>query len=495
MAEPSALAQKTASGAMWTIAVGLLSRMLGLMGSFILTRFLAPDVYGAVNAAQVVVLTAYFATSLGLGQYIVAHPEADRQSIFTATVLYLGLGPIALGVIYLLRVPIAEYINAPGMVQYLPGLAIAVLLDRLWYIPDRLMVRDMRFREIGIRNTVSDLMYTVASVALAIRGWGGNAIVVATLLRAVLRGVMTVPAVSYREWLTPSPLSREKLREMLRFGVPLNLASLANFGSQKWDNLVMIRLFGERVGGLYNIAWNVADIPASQVGERVGDVLVPSFRKLEPERRKAALVRSLTMLSLLVFPLAVGLGAVAPTLLNDTIFKAEWEPAGPLLAVLSALGVTRPIGWVISSYLQVHGRTRTIMVLEWLKVIAIVGGIAALGAAGGQLWACAGVGLAFGLHALASLALVRRLDGISYATLLRPLVGPLLACVPLVAAVLAVRYGLRPFHGLPRGARLTSEIVAGGLAFVLSALVVAPRASRDFLGLVKDVIRRRGRKS
>ncbi|MDC0682336.1 oligosaccharide flippase family protein [Sorangium atrum] len=492
MAGSSALARKAVLGAVWTIATGLGSRVLGLIGTLVLTRFIAPDVYGEVSAASVVIMTAHFMSSLGTGQFIASRPNLDRQMVFNATVYFHVAGLVAIAAVYLLREPIAVHlVGAPGMLQFMPGLILAMFIDRIWYVPDRLLIREMRFRSVSLRNAAGELTYTAASVSLAMLGWGGNAIVVATLLRAVVRVVTTVPAVKLSEWLTPSPLSGEKARELFAFGIPLNFGSLANFGASKWDNLVMIRLFGEQVGGLYNLAWNLADIPASQVGERIGDVLVPSFAKLEPEQRKAALVRALTLLALLIFPLAVGLGAVAPTILNDTFFNEAWEPAGPLLAVLSALGVTRPIGWVLSSYMQVYGRTRTIMVLEWLKVAAIVGSIALLGTIGGVLWACAGVGVAFGVHALASLWVVKRADGVPYMRLLRPLVRPLLACLPLVVAVLAVRYGMRSLHGLPRGCRLGAEVVVGGLAFVASALVIARQASRDFLQLAREAVRRR----
>ncbi|WP_437976599.1 oligosaccharide flippase family protein [Sorangium sp. So ce295] len=492
MAGSSALARKAVLGAVWTIATGLGSRVLGLIGTLVLTRFIAPDVYGEVSAASVVIMTAHFMSSLGTGQFIASRPNLDRQMVFNATVYFHVAGLIAIAAVYLLREPIAVHlVGAPGMLEFMPGLIVAMLIDRLWYVPDRLLIREMRFRSVSLRNAAGELTYTAASVSLAVLGWGGNAIVVATLLRAVVRVVTTVPAVKLSEWLTPSPLSREKARELFAFGIPLNFGSLANFGASKWDNLVMIRLFGEQVGGLYNLAWNLADIPASQVGERIGDVLVPSFAKLEPEQRKAALVRALTLLALVIFPLAVGLGAVAPTILNDTFFNEAWEPAGPLLAVLSALGVTRPIGWVLSSYMQVYGRTRTIMVLEWLKVAAIVGSIALLGTMGGVLWACAGVGVAFGVHALASLWVVKRADGVPYLRLLRPLVRPLVACLPMVAAVLAVRYGMRSLHDLPRGCRLGAEVVVGGLAFVAAALVIARQASRDFLQLAREAVRRR----
>ena len=68
--------------------------------------------------------------------------------------------------------------------------------------------------------------------------------------------------------------------------------------------------------GAYNLAYNVADVPAVQVGEQIGDVLLPSFAKLEPAARKAALVRSTGLLALVTFPLAVGLGAIAQPLVD-----------------------------------------------------------------------------------------------------------------------------------------------------------------------------------
>ncbi|AKT37769.1 oligosaccharide flippase family protein [Chondromyces crocatus] len=490
MAKPSALAQKTVIGAMWTIATGIGGRVMGLAGTVLLTRYLAPDIMGAVGGAQAVAYTAYFASGLGLGQYLVSHPDADRQTIFNATVYYLTACLFSVGIVFLLREPIAHFFGKPALLPYLSGCLVAVVIERLSYIPDRLMIRDMRFKEVAVRNSIGELTYTVSSVALAIRGWGGNAIIAGMLLRALVRVVITLPAVDHREWLTISPFSKEKAKRMLSFGIPISLGSLANFGSQRWDNLVMLRLFGERTGGLYNLAWNLADIPASQVGERIGDVLVPSFAKLEPERRPAALIRSITLMSLIVFPLAVGLGAVAPTILQDTVFLPTWYDTGPLLMVLSALGVTRPVGWVIASYLQVHGRTRSIMILEWMKVGGIVGGVWALGVLGGPLWACAGVGLSFGIHALVSMALVNHVSGVRYLDMARPLARPLLACVPMVAAVLATRMGMSRFGDLPRGVRLSTEVIAGAAAFVLAALVVAPAVSRDFLGLIRSVLRR-----
>src|SRR6185436_9384045 len=108
-----------------------------------------------------------------------------------------------------------------------------------------------------------------------------------------------------------------------------------------------------------------------QVGEQIGDVLLPSFARLEPSRRPDALVRSMALLSLSVFPLAIGLGAVAPTLVR-AVFDARWRPLAPMLVLLSALSVTRPIGWMVASYLQALHRPRLITWLEAFKVVILV---------------------------------------------------------------------------------------------------------------------------
>jgi PST family polysaccharide transporter len=238
---------------------------------------------------------------------------------------------------------------------------------------------------------------------------------------------------------------------------------------------------------MYNLAYNLADVPAIQVGEQIGDVLLPSFARIEDARRPAALVRSLGMLALVVFPLAIGLGAVAPTLVA-AVFDARWRPLAPMLVLLSALSVTRPIGWAVESYLQAQERPRLILGLEAFKVLVLVLLIATLGRIS-PLWTCGAVGVAFGAHALASLWVVRRVDGLPLWRSLGSLWPALAASAPMVAAVLAARHALlgsgveKPFE------RLSVEVLAGALGYVLGALVIARKTTHELVVRVIDAVR------
>jgi lipopolysaccharide exporter len=262
----------------------------------------------------------------------------------------------------------------------------------------------------------------------------------------------------------------------------------AGYASRRWDNLVISALFGPSVLGAYNLAYNLADVPAVQVGEQIADVLLPSFSRLAPERRPFALARAIALLSLLMSPLAIGLGAVAPTLVQ-ALFDDRWSQVGPMLAILSALSVMRPLGAVIWSYLQAAHMPRLVMVLEGSKLVLLMGVLLTLGRLG-PLWACAAVGLAFSAHTVASLWVVDRSDKLPLRAIVASIFGPLGACAPMIVAVVGVRHGLARVGLTSAVASVALQVVAGAVAYAPAALLLAPSASRDFLGLVRGLLRR-----
>ena len=491
MADAPSIGTQAVRGAGWTIVTGVGSRGLGLVGTIVLTYFLARDVIGEVSDASIVVLLANQFSTIGIGNYLISKPNAGRDVVWHATAFHLALGVLAIGACVLLQRPLAVWMKAPTLGEYLPGLALSVMLDRIGFIPERLLARSMRFRRIGISRTVGELTYTSMSVGMAVLGFGGMAIVYANVMRSVLRMIVAVTAVDRAEWLTPSRYSPAILRAILRFGAPMSVGSSAELASRRLDNLLVSGLWGADVVGVYNLAYNVADVPAVQVGEQIGDVLLPSFAKMDHAQQKAALVRSTGLLALVVFPLAVGLGAIAPTVVH-TLLKPTWYDVAPMLTILSALSVTRPVGWTINSYLQARDATRSIMMLEIVKLIAIVVAIVTLGRIS-PLWACGAVGVAFALHALASLWVVYRLDGIPLTRTIGKVMPPLLACLPMVAVILGARYALSAAGVETRGVGLIVELVAGGIGYVAGALVIARSTSRDFLTLVGNALR--GRRS
>jgi len=486
-------ANKAAHGIAWTIGTGLGSRIVGLVGTLVLTRYLAPSDVGEVSAAHVLVLSTMQFLTFGVGVYLVADPKTGRDVAFHATVIQLVTGLAAAFVAYGVRFRVGAAVDAPGMVKYVPAMGVALMIWRISYVPERMLIRQMKFRRLGLSRALAELTTPVVAVASARAGAGGWALVLGNLANQTVALVMMTSALSWREWAEPHQLRLSTFWTLIRYGTWSSLSGLADTAARRWDNLVVSRLYGAGVMGAYNMAYNLADVPSIQVGEQVTDVLLSSLANMEKERRKGALTRAAGMLALVIFPLAVGLGAVATTL-TRAFLAPEWWMVGPMLALLSGLAVVRPVTGAVLSYLQVSLRLRAVMMIEWATVAFIIGALFTIGKVS-PLWACAAIGIAFSGRLVLALEVLRRQEQVPIAPIIARQIGPVVACVPLVAATWAVHRGFVAMgHGGDRGARavieLAAQVAAGGAAYVATAFVVMRSMAMELVGLARTLLKR-----
>ena len=185
----------------------------------------------------------------------------------------------------------------------------------------------------------------------------------------------------------------------------------------------------------------------------------------------------------------MGLGLIAYPLIALILPANKWQEVAPLLALLTCLSVFRPMSWVIGAYMVAQEKTRLTMVLELLKLAALLGGIALL-APYGLRAASVAVGASFGIAALGGVAIVVR-EGVSIRRLAVGFLQPLIACAAMGAAVWAIGVGLDTAGVGQPVVHVIAEIVGGAAAYVGAALVVARSTSRDLLDLLRRSLRRK----
>ena len=480
--------QRATRGAMWNVGASTATRAVGLIGTLYMTRLLRPEVMGEVGVASVLAQTANWLSNWGFNPYMIVHGAKGEDQTYHVAVVNLALGFIGLCAVAGTGAWFAPMFHAPHLTSYLPGLTLAILLRRIGSVPDKVLARELRFRELAIANGVADLAYTISAIVLAAAtDLGGQAIVVGNILQSAIATALIVRATGLG-WFRRTAWRWERVREILRFGIPLGIAQVFDFATRYWDNLAFGHYFDATVVGLYNQAYNLADIPAVQVGEQISGVLLPAMAELDVKDRKAALIRSTGLMALAVFPLAVGLGVVAPILIRGLLNDA-WQGVAPLLTVLSVLSVVRPMAWGVTAYLASCSRTRTLMLLALLKLVLLFGCIVAF-APLGYLWTAASVGIAFGGQALATMVLVIYSDAVPAWPLASAVLRPLAACGVMAAAVLGAEHGMVALGVTAAKAILPVEIVVGAVTYVAAAFVLAGPTARDFLQLLRRALKR-----
>ncbi len=472
-------------GIAWTLPTSLGSRAVGLVGTLLLARYLAPAEYGEVSAATIVILTASSVTTFGVGIYLVTNRGLTRADAFHATGWFLSTGVAALAAVWALSGPLGEWFGVPNLKHYVPLLVVSGLLDRLFYIPERMAVRELRFRWVSLARALGEITYTCVSLILAALGCGAVSIAWGNVARSAIRFAVIAPSVGWREWLEPHRLRLGTLARIVAYGMNITATSIASFAMRRWDNLLVSRYFGPGVMGAYNYAYNLGDTPAVAIGEQMTDVMTASFPHVEKGKRAAALEQSCTMVSLIMLPLAFGLAAVANTVVQ-TFFDARWNDVGVMLVFLSALSATRPLTNVLVGYFYVSERQRVVLWLEWMSLGAIVLAIPTVGRLGIE-WTCFSVAGVFLLRTLVALWMVQRLDGIPVSTLLSPLASPLLGSIAMVVSILAIRTEL---GGLRPAMRLVIEVSLGGSVYLLAAVAFFRSTSRELIGMVRSALSR-----
>jgi lipopolysaccharide exporter len=489
------LAQKAARGALWTVISSMGGRAIGVLGTLVMTRFLSPEKIGEVSVALVVVMSANWITIWGFGQYAVVKGRgADAAEVtWHATFFYLVLGAISLGLMAIFGGNLMPYFDAPEAAAFVPWLALAFFIRRMAAMPERVLTRQMNFRASGMALMLGETAYTVFAVGLAAMDYGAWSIIYANVVQSCVVFAVLVRAAGFASWATPVPLRRERIKDMLRYGVPLGIQGIISQASRYWDRPTIAYYLGAPATGAYNMAYNLADIPAVQVGEQIALVLMPSMAELPPERRANALERSSALLSLIIFPLAIGLGLVAYPLIglilpNNPTPEIDWQDVAPLLTVLACLSVFRPITWVLSAYLEAESKTNRLMILEIAKLALLVGGLAALHQYGIRV-ATFAIGIAFGITAIAGVVMVSR-EGPSPARLLDGFLRPLAACAVMAVIAIGVKKLLLAVGWDHDAVVLVGMIASGAIAYVVAALVIARETSRDLLQLLKKALKR-----
>ncbi len=471
-----------ARGVVWNIATGMGARVVSLVGTLVLTRFIAPADYGEVSAALICIQTASVLTFFAFGQYIIAYKS--RPSVVSqASVLHFVLGVVAMAVVYGFRGQLGELVEAPNMGRFIGGFAIAHLLDRARSMPERLLVRELRFRDVAIINSIGEVTFTAVALATASR-YGGYAIVIGGLVRSTLTFLLFVRKVPRSEWLSFSGVDWSEARTMFTYGTPLLLVSLCDRASSSWDNVLMLRMFGPSLMGCYALSYSLAETPVTYVAERMGDVLMPAFAKMEPQERPGAVVRAAALMSLVVAPLGVGLGAVAPTLVH-AFFDKRWAEMGGILAVLSCMTIFQPASWPTNAYLETEKKPRLILIASIARTVSLLAGVAVLGRLGGPIWACVGVGIGFTVYTVSLVFLTAMVTPLPIGRYFIACLRPLLACGPMFVSVFAVRRFFAPMH-IPAGIQLGLEVLLGGVVYIVGTFVFARANVQELIGLVRD---------
>jgi len=338
--------KKIFTAGFWILGAFGLSQLLRLGSNLIVTRLLAPEMFGLMAIVQVVLHGIGMFSDLGLWAFIVRNKEGTNKklldTVWTIQVIRGWLIFLIVGVLAGALVFISEVLNIDiGAIygdEQLPLLLIIVGLTAV-ITAHKTMAPAIESRELNRgRLEVIDLISQICGISMMLSiAWHFHsiwALVSAGVVAKMVNVVLTYKLFSYRHQFA---WNKEIVKEVFTFGKWIVGASVLSYLALQGDKLIFASYVSASELGVYSIAFMLAGVVSSILDKLTSKIGLPVFSRIvaeSPGKLKDKYYFIRLRQDFIVFTLIGGLIAIAPTLI-DFLYDDRYYDAGWILQILS----------------------------------------------------------------------------------------------------------------------------------------------------------------
>lgn len=318
----------------WTIAAFGMRQTLRLGTNIVLTRLLAPELFGIMVVVNTFRTGVTLISDVGIGQSLVVNKNADTPEFYdTAWTVNLIRCVLLWLVCVAIAQPLASYYRIEALAWIFPIGGLTFVLVGLTSLAPTLAQRRMLYKRLNVFNLVMDLVGYAGTILLALLSPTIWALALGLVLASGTRMIA-----SY--WLLPSVrhhlrLSIRYLREIISFGKWIFFSSIVSFLAMNFDRLYLAKAFPLSLLGVYGVSRSLAE----PVGQLVGQLIhVIVFPLVASSRTSSSSLRSTLAPIRLMLLLAVAAGlsliAAGADIIVGVLFDSRYNDAAWMLPIL-----------------------------------------------------------------------------------------------------------------------------------------------------------------
>jgi len=480
------LARVTLRGTAWSLTSRFLGKGLVLASTIILARLLSQEDFGV--AAYAISLIAIFSSipSLGLAPALIVHGR-DQATISTGFWLGLGAGLVGFGIVWTLAPLSSAIFGDDRAVDVTRALGLLFPIESLRNAHSALLGQRLAFRKRVGPELTQSAVKGLASIALALSGWGAMALIGGNLAGAVA----AVPVYWIASGWRPSIcFDAAAARRLLGYGGHVVGTNIVGAMIRNLDYLVIGRVLGATVLGIYVLGFRLPDLLVRQLCHVLSQVLLPVYAKVrrEPVAIGRAFTATLSYVFAITAPMSIGMALVASPLV-EALFGEKWLAAASVIPPIAIYTLLISISFNVGDVFKAFDRPDILMRLSLLRgmvaVPALIGAAVWVGSATAVGWAQASVAA---VSVACTLTAARWVFDLPVGAALKGLLPIAGACGVMAVGVLAA------LRWTPSGdcwILLAVSIPIGAILYLLTLRLVAPAFLDEGVRALSDAISRR----
>lgn len=348
-----------------------------LLINSILARIISPDEFGVMAILTVFINFFSILSDMGIGSAVIQYKQLsheDYNNIYTFT-MYLA---VLLGVLFCGLSFVIAWIYQDNVYVFLCMiLSLSIFFNTLNMVPNALLLKKQKFRQVGFRLFTVTLMCGVITIALSYFGFSYYALVLNSVLTAFLIYIWNK---RYVKLTFKKKIEWDSIRLIRKFSAYQFCFGLINYFSRNLDNLLIGLKMSKIDLGYYDRAYKLMTYPITMLPSVINPVLHPILSNYQEDvcyisKQYMKLVNLLSAISIPVTVFCVIGSAEIVTIL----YGNQWEIAIPIFQALSISIYFQINNSITGAIYQSLGKTnllmKTGMINTTISIVAILVGI------------------------------------------------------------------------------------------------------------------------
>lgn len=359
----SSIKKELFHGVFWSAVEKYSGLLVSIIVSMVLARILSPQEYGVVAIATVLISFLQMFCTMGIGPAVIQRDDLtqdDLNSIFTFSV---SIGLLLSILFFFGSWGIASFYGNDQLIVICQILSIQLFFAAANMVPNALMSRNKRFKEIARRTLTLNIVSGALSVVAAYVGAGVHALLISPVLTAI--GIFIWNRLYYKvhfDW----HYNLEPIKRIFSFSSYQFLFEFVNYFSRNLDKLIIGKYMSVADLGIYEKSYRLMQLPLQNLTGVINPVLQPVLRELQDDkedlsRKYAKIVKFVATIS---FPLGVTLSCMATECIRF-FYGGKWDFAIP---VFSILALSLPLQMILSTSGAIYMVCNNTKMQFWLGI-------------------------------------------------------------------------------------------------------------------------------
>lgn len=361
------LKDKTVKGVFWSAFNRFSTQGIGFVFNIIIARMLLPEDYGVVAMLGVFMAVSSCFVDSGFANALIRKPDRTEDDFSTVFYYNLAVALLFYALLWFAAPYIADFYDKPILTDIARIVALGLIIGVLQSVMSVKLTIALDFKTMAKISVPANLLTGILGLWMAYSGYGVWALVYPNLIVGIFNVFMYW---WYVRWLPSLVFSWKSFKAMFSYGSKLLASSLLDTIYGNISIIVVGKFYSAAQLGLYSKAFGLASLPSSNITGIMQKVTFPVLSSIQNEdkRLESAYRRFIRMSAFIVFPLMLGLSAVADPFVR-ILLTDKWEGTIYFFQIICFAMMWYPVHAINLSLLQVKGRSDFFLKLEVIKKI------------------------------------------------------------------------------------------------------------------------------